>query len=90
MKEPKSVPLAYSILAIAVNNASYQSDMFIMYLYKRVYYHSYFSGSPLVRRSVWLMLMLLMNAVMVYFYIMALESEKGVIMFLNALRIERF
>ncbi len=38
----------------------------------------------------WLMLMLLMNAVMVYFYIMALESEKGVIMFLNALRIERF
>ncbi|RXN16538.1 CD276 antigen-like protein [Labeo rohita] len=32
--------------------------------------------SPLVRRSVWLMMMLLMNAAMVYFYIMALESEK--------------
>ncbi|XDV11312.1 hypothetical protein PO909_000281 [Leuciscus waleckii] len=32
--------------------------------------------SPLVRRSVWIMLMLFMNAVMVYFYIMALEKEK--------------
>ncbi|XP_059415094.1 uncharacterized protein LOC132149702 isoform X2 [Carassius carassius] len=32
--------------------------------------------SPLVRRSVWLMLMLLINAVMVFFYIMVLESDK--------------
>ncbi|XP_052409987.1 uncharacterized protein LOC127956225 [Carassius gibelio] len=32
--------------------------------------------SPLVQRSVWSVLMLLMNAVMLYFYIMALESEK--------------
>ncbi|XP_016406112.1 uncharacterized protein LOC107738782 [Sinocyclocheilus rhinocerous] len=32
--------------------------------------------SPLVRRSVWLMLMLLMNAVMVSVYIIALENEK--------------
>ncbi|XP_073695289.1 uncharacterized protein [Garra rufa] len=37
--------------------------------------------SPLVRRSVWLMLMLLMNAAMVYFYIMALEI---VLVLLNA------
>ncbi|CAM4333411.1 unnamed protein product [Leuciscus chuanchicus] len=33
-------------------------------------------GSPLVRRSVWFVLMLLVNAVMVYFYIIALENEK--------------
>ncbi|XP_077058455.1 uncharacterized protein LOC143711055 [Siphateles boraxobius] len=32
--------------------------------------------SPLVRRSVWFVLMLLVNAVMVYFYIIALENEK--------------
>ncbi|XP_056309058.1 uncharacterized protein LOC130220840 isoform X1 [Danio aesculapii] len=31
---------------------------------------------PSVMRSVWLILMLLINAVMVYFYIMALENEK--------------
>ncbi|XP_051569378.1 uncharacterized protein LOC127449833 [Myxocyprinus asiaticus] len=31
--------------------------------------------SPLVRRSVWIMLMSLMNAVMIYFCIMALENE---------------
>ncbi|XP_056305164.1 uncharacterized protein LOC130217146 [Danio aesculapii] len=31
---------------------------------------------PSVRRSVWLILMLLINAVMVYFYIIALENEK--------------
>ncbi|XP_059415164.1 uncharacterized protein LOC132149782 [Carassius carassius] len=32
--------------------------------------------SPAVRRSVWLTFMLLVNAVMVYFYIIALENEK--------------
>ncbi|XP_073800227.1 uncharacterized protein isoform X2 [Danio rerio] len=31
---------------------------------------------PSVRRSVWLILMLLINALMVYFYIIALENEK--------------
>ncbi|XP_073721094.1 uncharacterized protein [Misgurnus anguillicaudatus] len=32
--------------------------------------------SPLVRRSVWSTMMLLLTAVMMYFYIMALENEK--------------
>ncbi|XDV11335.1 hypothetical protein PO909_000301 [Leuciscus waleckii] len=47
--------------------------------------------SPSVRRSVYLMFMLLINAVMVYFYITALENEKDrvgwvcVILFLQSL-----
>ncbi|XP_077058328.1 uncharacterized protein LOC143710951 isoform X2 [Siphateles boraxobius] len=32
--------------------------------------------SPLVRRSVWIIIMLSVNAVMVYFYIITLENEK--------------
>lgn len=38
-----------------------------------------FSGSRLFMRSVWLILMLLVNAIMVYFYIIALGTEKGTI-----------
>ncbi len=38
-----------------------------------------FPGSPAVRRSVYLTVMILMNAVLVYFYITALENEKGMI-----------
>ncbi|XP_042589466.1 polymeric immunoglobulin receptor-like isoform X1 [Cyprinus carpio] len=47
--------------------------------------------SPAVRRSVWLTLMMLINAVLVYFYITALENEKDrvgwtcVIVFLQSL-----
>ncbi len=38
-----------------------------------------FSGSPAVRRSVYLTVMILINAALVYFYITALENEKGMI-----------